>query len=279
MMNSGAGIAPGEPYSPAEAAGSRVSLNVGAVKHESGRNTMTRRHILLVALLALLRFPSQAPADLIGVISNSWEGGSAFTSTSNDPLYFAFGNFTLVPGWSDRFQITNSVYDSYAFTHLDVGSVFYLTVAEDTHFTQLAANLVNGQPDRIGYIMDDDPIPVGADYHYTQQYEDYMLAGSLFLTNGIDLQGTVIDGFSLRINDLVLDSPGSDLNGDGNWTDLRFSVTLSIEGHVIPEPSTFFMLCTGATIFAVCSLKRKRKAPTIADTLRICRSGKSAGAA
>ena len=59
-----------------------------------------------------------------------------------------------------------------------------LTAAEDSDFTQLAANLVNGQADRIGYIADDSPIPIGADYGYTQNYEDYMLAGSPFLTNG-----------------------------------------------------------------------------------------------
>ena len=232
---------------------------------------MTRRHILLVAYLALLRFPSQAPADLIAVISNSWEGGSAFTPQSNS-YYFAFGNFTHESEWSEFFWITNAVYDTYAFTSNDVGSVFYLTAAEDPDFTQLAANLVNGQPDRIGYISDDSPIPIGADYGYTQQYEDYMLAGSLFLTNGIDLQGTVIDRFSLRINDLVLDSPGSDPNGDGNWTDLRFSVTLSIEGHVIPEPSTLIMLFGGAAICALPILKR-RQAPTSGSSVRSARGG------
>ena len=203
------------------------------------------RHLLLVALVGCLLSPAACFADLIGVISNSWEGGYAHTSQSDDPLYFAFGNFSHESEWSEFFWITNAVYDAYAFTSNDVGSVFYLTAAEDADFTQLAANLVNGQADRIGYIMDDDPIPVGADYHYTQNYEDYMLAGSLYLTNGIDLQGTVIDRFSLVINDLYLDSPGSDPNGDGNWTDLRFSVTLYIEGHVIPEPYSIFLFSMG----------------------------------
>ena len=238
---------------------------------------MTCRFISLVALLACLFFPSLVSADLLFVVSNSWEFGSGFTSTSNDPLYFAFGNFNLRPPTQDLFLLTNAVYDSYAFTRLDIGNVFYLTAAEDSDFTQLAANLVNGQTDRIGWVM--ATTPIYPTYSGTQNYEDYILAGSPYLTNGIDLQGTVIDRFALVVNDLNLDSPGSDPNGQGNWTDLRFSVTLSIEGHVIPEPSTFFMLCTGATICAVCSLKRKRKAPTIADTLRICRSGKSAGAA
>jgi len=215
------------------------------------KNAVTHQFMASIALLSCLVLPLPCSADLIAVISNSWEGGYAHTSQPNDPLYFAFGNFDHESEWSPFFWITNAVYDTYAFTSNDIGSVFYLTAAEDSDFTQLAANLVNGQADRIGYIADDSPIPIGADYGYTQNYEDYMLAGSPFLTNGIDLQGTVIDRFALRINDLNLDSPGSDLNGDGNWTDLRFSVTLSIEGHVIPEPSTMLLGLLGALLLAI----------------------------
>ena len=231
-------------------------MRLADARHLAGRSGSTHvpdltgegvpcRHLLLVALVGCLLSPAACFADLIGVISNSWEFGYAHTSQPNDPLYFAFGNFDHESEWSQFFWITNAVYDGYAFTSNDVGSVFYLTAAEDSDFTQLAANLVNGQADRIGYIADDSPIPIGADYGYTQNYEDYMLAGSLYLTNGIDLQGTVIDGFSLVISDLYLDSPGSDLNGDGNWTDLRFSVTLYIEGHVIPEPYSIFLFSMG----------------------------------
>lgn len=206
-------------------------------------------YIWPVVLLAVLLFPSPAYADLLGVMSNSWEGGGAFIPQSNS-LYFAFGNFNSIPSsGNDLFGLTNAVYDTYAFTSNDVGSVFYLTAVEDPDFTVLASNLVNGQADRIGYTWHYNPIYPGDPG--TQQYEDYMLAGSPFLTNGIDLQGTVIDGFSLRINDLVLDSPGSDLNGDGNWTDLRFSMTLSIEGHVIPEPSTMLLGLLGALLLAI----------------------------
>ena len=236
------------------------------------KDAMTHQCIWLIALLALLLFPSLASADLLFVVSNSWEGGSAFTSTSNDPLYFAFGNFNLEPFTQDQFLLTNAVYDSYAFTRLDIGSVFYLTAAEDPDFTQLAANLVNGQPDRIGWVT--AYVPIAPDNGGTQNYEAGILAGSPFLTNGIDLQGTVIDRFSLVVNDLNLDSPGSDPNGQGNWTDLRFSVTLSIEGHVIPEPSTLMMLFGGAAICAV-RLMKKRQAPTRGSSLRFARGGQN----
>ena len=63
-----------------------------------------------------------------------------------------------------------------------------------------------------------------------------------------------------------------DPNGDGNWTDLRFSVTLSIEGHVIPEPSTLIMLFGGAAICALPILKR-RQAPTSGSSVRSARGG------
>lgn len=233
---------------------------------------MTLWHILVVAILACALLPLSVSADLLFVVSNSWEGGSAFTSTSNDPLYFAFGNFNLKPFTQDQYLLTNAVYDDYAFTRLDIGSVFYLTAEEDPDFTQLAANLVNGQPDRIGWVT--AYTHIGADYGGTQSYEAGILSGSPFLTNGIDLQGTVIDRFALVVNDLNLDSPGSDPNGQGVWTDLRFSVTLFIEGHVIPEPSTLPMLFTGAIVFALCTLKR-RKAPTRGSSLRFARGGQN----
>ncbi len=209
------------------------------------RTAIKRPPIYPVALLVLVLFSCAASAELLFAISDSWEGGAAFIPYSNS-LYFAFGNFYLKPGWSDQFGITNAVYDTYAFTTNDVGRVFYLTAAEDPDFTVLAANLVNGQPDRIGYTWSYYPIPPG--FPGTQQYEAYMLAGSPFLTNGIDLQGTVIDRFALRIDDLYLDIPGRDPNGDGNWTDLRFSVTLFIEGHVIPEPSTVLLFMLGGAL-------------------------------
>lgn len=224
----------------------------------AGRNATTRGNIWLVALLALLLIPSLASADLLFVISNSWEGGSAFTSTSNDPLYFAFGNFNPRPSsGNDLFWLTNAVYDTYAFTRLDISNVFYLTAAEDPDFTLLAANLVNGQPERIGWVT--AYTPIGADYSGTQTYEAGILAGSPYLTNGIDFQGMVIDRFSLVVNDLNLDSPGSDPNNQGVWTDLRFSVTLSIEGHVIPEPSTALLCVAGlAAVFFARTKRRSR---------------------
>ena len=221
-----------------------VGSAVGTADPTRG-SAIPRRFMVSVALLECLLFPPTVSADLLGVISNSMEFGAAFTSTSNDPLYFAFGNFTLrESSGNDLFLLTNAVYDSYAFTRLDISNVFYLTAAEDADFTQLAANLVNGESNRIGWVMAFTPIyPT---YSGTQNYEDYILAGSPYLTNGIDLQGTVIDCISLVINDLCLDSPGSDPNDQGNWTDFRFSVTLAIEGHVIPEPSTVVLLLLGS---------------------------------
>ena len=208
-----------------------------------------------------------AQADLITTISGGWgPGGSAFASEPDGPLYFAFGNFNI-----DTFHFFNYVYDDYAFRTSDVGSTFVLGSTDDPDFSARVTLMTNGLADRVGYVM--AYTHIGADYGGNQAYESSMFAGSPFMTNGIDLQGSVVDNFSLHIDSMSIDSPGQNPNGDGNWTDLEFSFTLSINGHAIPEPSTLLMVCLGAIIFGVPFLRRKR-APTRGSSLLAYRGGR-----
>ncbi|MCX6722385.1 MAG: PEP-CTERM sorting domain-containing protein [Candidatus Staskawiczbacteria bacterium] len=68
------------------------------------------------------------------------------------------------------------------------------------------------------------------------------------------LQGANINGLSLKINTMQLNTPGSDPNHNGIYTDGNFSVTLQTTGA--PEPTPTVLLLIG---FAVFSLRRKRK--------------------
>ena len=230
------------------------------------------RTVGLILLILVSCSAVSTHADLITTIGGGCGGGSAFTSNPWDPMYYAFGNYAV-----PEFEYFNLIFDNYSFTTSDIGSTFVLTAADDPDFTPLVTLMTDGLSNRVGYVM--AWTPIGPDYGGNADYESVVFAGSPFMTNGIDLQGTVIDSFALHINDLNLDSPGSDPNGQGNWTDFRFSVTLEVYGHVIPEPSTFVMLCGGAVICAACSFTKKRKAPTSASTLRFCRGGKNDGEA
>ena len=49
--------------------------------------------------------------------------------------------------------------------------------------------------------------------------------------NGIDLQGYVIDRIGFRLDSLTLSTPGTDPNGNGQWTDFALSGAVLFEGR------------------------------------------------
>jgi hypothetical protein len=65
--------------------------------------------------------------------------------------------------------------------------------------------------------------------------------------NGVDLQGYSIGGIELRLNQLSLQSPGTNPNHDGIWTDYSWDALLTIYGTVypVPEPASWSLLLLG----------------------------------
>jgi hypothetical protein len=70
--------------------------------------------------------------------------------------------------------------------------------------------------------------------------------GSSLSMNGIDLQGFDISRIDMRVDSLTLTTPGRDLYGDGNWTDIDVSGQILIYGSPVPEPATFTLLGLGS---------------------------------
>ena len=56
-----------------------------------------------------------------------------------------------------------------------------------------------------------------------------------------DLTGYQITRVQLAINMIEIDSPGSNPNGDGLWTDLDANVTFRFFGVAVPEPTTLLL--------------------------------------
>jgi hypothetical protein len=70
--------------------------------------------------------------------------------------------------------------------------------------------------------------------------------------NGIDLGGFDIAYYSLVFTSLEFDSPGSNPNMNGLWTDYSYSATFSVYGEPVPEPAS---LTVFGLILVCCSQK------------------------
>jgi hypothetical protein len=70
---------------------------------------------------------------------------------------------------------------------------------------------------------------------------------------GIIPQGAQINGISLTINQFTLDSPGTDPNHNGLWTDGSCDFTMG----VVPEPNSLFLLAIGLIVIVAFGRKKK----------------------
>lgn len=71
----------------------------------------------------------------------------------------------------------------------------------------------------------------------------------------IDLSGSLIEAFVLTVTDFSRMSPGSDPNGDGDWTDLSFKWRVDVHGTPagdvpLPAAAAHFLSALGAFAFA-----------------------------
>ena len=117
------------------------------------------------------------------------------------------------------------------FTVEDVGTESYATAENEPNFEGAVHFLTNGIEDTFSRCLSlDHPgmFPTGGCIGSAESawFGD---AG----TNGIDLEGFEITAFSLHVDAFEWESPGSDVNNDGDWTDYDFTVTLRILGPPI----------------------------------------------
>ena len=166
------------------------------------------------------------------------------TSSASDIAYFSlFGTIAFPNGNGHMHRL----FENIAVSNASVGTT--LVVASDA----------------------DDPDFSGAVGFYTDGIDNNILWGmgvfpggtvgvgsqesNIFGTPGTDLIGNTITRFELTINSIDIDSPGSDPNGNGNWTDLMANYTIRIYGQPIPEPETLLFFAMGGFILFI----RKRQ--------------------
>jgi len=137
--------------------------------------------------------------------------------------------------------LPNPVCISWVISENDVGDTLFHDAESDPGFSGVVDYLINGQHDYVGIHF------LGGGRNIT---EDAMT--DAMGIQQVDFFGYDITRIGLTVHYLTFDTPGSNPNGDGIWTDYSYEVSTSFYG--IPEPSTLLLLCLGGVI-----VRRKRR--------------------
>jgi len=112
-------------------------------------------------------------------------------------------------------------------TPADVGRTFTATEANDSNFNNFVALLTNGKLNKVTLAFGAGTLG-NSELSLTKVGDSFGQNTNLFVST--------IDSISLQINSLTLNTPGTDLNGNGVWTDYSFTGTAVIDGEPVPEP-------------------------------------------
>ncbi len=180
--------------------------------------------VALSVTVLLSAFESQAQLGTIATAHYFLTNG--FHATTDPSMQVAFG-----------YAPTNTTIFTELTLHTnDVGSVFSINQFSDTNFIGFLSGVTNGIDDNVM-----ESLAIGSVTGTQAIYRGPRLERSFFTSfphggNGFDLSGFQVQSIDLTVNSLVINSPGSNPVGDGNWTDFSIDVTLSFVG-VVPGPT------------------------------------------
>ena len=190
------------------------------------------RYLVVLVLIVLL------PAGFFGCSTAPGDGTDPFPSS----VLLASSAVTAGGGWaavSTGIVFTLSigmmpggpgVFDSLVLTPENTGTTYRIVSSDDEDFLTVVDSFTNGADDFLTFQYDGYPSEGGGAGGSTE---------SGFFLGGVtgeylpDFTGLQIDYFTLTINTLTLDSPGSDPNEDGNWTDYDIELQIKVYGHAL----------------------------------------------
>jgi hypothetical protein len=146
---------------------------------------------------------------------------------------------------------TQPLFNQIFFGTNDVGRTFTIaSSADDPNFNFVVNTLTNGVDQTLAVLIG---LTNGTGSLFPFP-ESQLFAG---VGTGPDLIGYQIQSFGLRVDSLSFQSPGSNPNSDGNWTDYSEQFTLSIYGSQVPEPSSVAVVLLGGGILLY--LRKRRR--------------------
>jgi hypothetical protein len=196
---------------------------------------MTRRASVTIAALLSFAAPLTARALTIEApIQDAGGSAAVLTEVTYSGLFF------LPVGEDPGGPLAGQLFPDLHLGQAQVGTTFFADASDGEGFARAVASLTDGLP---GVIYFGYPSSGGSPFHtYAGPYESQVFASDPLGTGGVDLSGLRIDRIGFRLGQIALDSPGSNPNGDGVWTDYRVDATLIIEGEPLPEPGAVSLL-------------------------------------
>jgi len=181
-----------------------------------------------------------AQADLLATYDSFLAGGTVHVFESVTARTYLSDEFNATDGKGTLFEDI-VVYDGE--TRIDV-----VTDSLDADFADYQAALTDGDD---WWLYDGFFYTGGSRVAF--QLESVRLDFSDPAHDGVDLEGYLIDNVTRTIS-VELETPGSDPNGDGQWTDFEVTTLFEIYGQPIPEPTTTALVVGGLLI-----LHRRRR--------------------
>ncbi len=181
--------------------------------------------MLVVAAIVLLATQAAQAALVASISQNIGSPGGSFGTYG----IVSSMNFSLNYD-ANTFGPDAALYAPRALTAADVGQSFDMTGADPSVFFGL---LTDGADETLSAAGD-----TGFSTVSTHTNESVWFSSNSNLT-GPDLAGFDVDRVELVLNSLSFDSPGSNPEGDGNWTDVNYGVTYNFYA---PEPASAALL-------------------------------------
>ncbi len=215
---------------------------------------MSRTLLLrFITVLALLAFPATLRADQLGFVTfNTGMGGPHIANQVQ--LTIEFGSDLFGPPLVTVFDVIVGP--------ADVGRTF--TLSSGPEFEVAARFLTDGKNEPVGYFS----FFVGGGGGGEVGPESLVFFGDGSGSGRVDFAGFEITSLDFRIDELIVNSPGTNQSGDGIWTDVIVRSTLTVNGRAaaVPEPATLCLMGLGlAGMYARRRVRAGRRAPPASE--------------
>ena len=198
---------------------------------------MSRTLLLRFAtILALLAFPATLRADQLGIVTFS-NGGGGRAISDQMRLIIEFGSNDPEPPLVTGFDVIVGP--------ADVGRVF--TLSSGPAFETVAQFITDGQNGAVGFFRYFVVGGVTSGGAGEVGPESLFFFGDGSGSGRVDFAGYTITSLEFRIDEFIVNSPGTNPNGDGIWTDVIVRSTLTVNGQAaaVPEPATLCLMGLG----------------------------------